>query len=145
MLEICTGEGGILLLRAVPLRAPTPDPDPTAAEAARQAGEYLRGERTAFTVPFRLTGTPFRISVWRALAAVPRGETRTYGEIAAAIGRPGAARAVGRACGQNPLWFIIPCHRVVAAGGKLGGYAGGRELKERLLRLEGAWGDLRTG
>jgi methylated-DNA-[protein]-cysteine S-methyltransferase len=83
-------------------------------------------------------GTRFQRSVWRAMEKIPRGETRTYAQIAAAAGRPGAARAVGTACGANPLPLIVPCHRVVASGGGLGGFSAGLAVKKKLLRLEGA-------
>jgi O-6-methylguanine DNA methyltransferase len=88
-------------------------------------------------VPLDLRGTPFQRSVWEALRAIPRGETRTYAEVAAAVGRPRAVRAVGGACGANPVAVLVPCHRVVATGGGLGGYAGGLERKRALLALEG--------
>jgi len=81
-------------------------------------------------------GTPFQREVWNALSRIPFGETRSYVEIAGSIGRPRAARAVGQACGKNPLAILIPCHRVVATGGKLGGYTGGLDFKEALLKLE---------
>lgn len=102
----------------------------------RQVREYLEGTREEFEIPCRLEGTPFQLEVWQALETIPRGETRTYGEIARQIGREGAARAVGRACGSNPVWIIVPCHRAVGADGSLTGYAGGLELKKRLLDLE---------
>jgi AraC family transcriptional regulator of adaptative response/methylated-DNA-[protein]-cysteine methyltransferase len=89
-------------------------------------------------LPLDIRGTAFRARVWDALCAIPRGETRTYGEIAAAIGDPRAARAVGNACHNNPVAIIIPCHRVVAGGGKLGGYGGGVENKVKLLAREKA-------
>ena len=84
-----------------------------------------------------LDGTPFQKKVWLALTKIPHGETRTYGEVAKSIGSPGAARAVGTACGANPLPILIPCHRVLAAGGKLGGYSGGLDIKKKLLACEG--------
>ena len=84
-----------------------------------------------------LGGTPFQKRVWRALARIPFGQTRSYGEVAAAIGAPKAARAVGAACGANPLPLFVPCHRVLAAGGALGGFSGGLVIKKKLLRVEG--------
>jgi methylated-DNA-[protein]-cysteine S-methyltransferase len=81
-------------------------------------------------------GTEFQQKVWAALCEIPYGETRTYGEIAAAIGSPKAARAVGMACNRNPVWITIPCHRVVGSNGSLTGYAGGLEMKKFLLELE---------
>ncbi len=83
-----------------------------------------------------LGGTPFRRKVWNALGKIPFGETRSYGEVAKSVGVPGAARAVGSACGANPLPLFIPCHRVLAAGGKLGGFSGGLGIKRKLLELE---------
>ncbi len=82
-------------------------------------------------------GTEFQQAVWRQLLAIPLGSTRTYGELAEALGKPGGSRAVGTACGANPIPVIIPCHRVLAAHGKLGGFSGGRQWKLRLLQLEG--------
>ena len=106
-------------------------------EACTQLDEYFSNERTAFDLPIQFTsGTPFQHSVWNALRNIPYGETRTYGQIAAAIGSPKAARAVGQAVNRNPIWIVIPCHRIVGAGGKLTGYAGGLELKQQLLDLE---------
>jgi O-6-methylguanine DNA methyltransferase len=103
---------------------------------ATQICEYLEGKRTAFDLPLDLRGTPFQLEVWRALREIPYGETRTYADIAAAVGRPGATRAVGNANGANPLSLVVPCHRVVASGGRLGGYGGGLDLKARLLAME---------
>jgi len=97
---------------------------------------YFAGKHAAFPYPLDPRGTDFEKSVWKAIAAIPRGEVRTYGAIAAAVGRPGAARAVGGACGRNPIPVIVPCHRVRAAGGE-GGYTGGLHIKRALLRLEG--------
>ncbi len=98
--------------------------------------EYFAGTRTEFTVPLSPAGTDFQRAVWRALQGIPYGETRTYGEIAAAVGRPGAARAVGTANHRNPIPIIIPCHRVVGSNGQLCGFGGGLDLKRRLLELE---------
>jgi O-6-methylguanine DNA methyltransferase len=105
------------------------------AEAARQLQEYARGERREFQLELDLRGSEFELRVWNALRAIPWGQTRTYGEIARAIGDPGAARAVGRANGCNPLPIIVPCHRVVSSTG-LGGFSAGLEWKQRLLALE---------
>ena len=103
--------------------------------AARQLEEYARGERHVFELELDLRGSEFELRVWNALRAIPWGRTRTYGEIARAIGEPGSARAVGRANGRNPLPIVVPCHRVVSEKG-LGGYSGGLEWKQRLLALE---------
>ncbi len=109
---------------------------PLLLEAVRQLAEYFSGERRAFHLPLAPEGTSFQQAVWKALLSIPYGETRTYGDVARAIGRPGAARAVGQACHRNPIGIVIPCHRVVGARGALGGYAGGVRLKRKLLALE---------
>lgn len=106
----------------------------------RQLEEYFRGERRAFHFPLAPRGTPFQRRVWQQLLRIPYGEIRSYGEVAQAVGKPGAARAVGQANHRNAIGIIIPCHRVVAADGTLGGYAGGLERKRWLLGLEGATG-----
>ncbi|MEE2702801.1 MAG: methylated-DNA--[protein]-cysteine S-methyltransferase [Myxococcota bacterium] len=110
---------------------------PVLERASRELDEYFSGRRMVFEVPLDLHGTPFQIQVWNALREIPFGQTRTYAEIGRAVGRPGAARAVGTANASNPIPLIVPCHRVIAAGGKLGGYAGGLAIKRRLLALEG--------
>lgn len=102
----------------------------------RQVRDYLDGGRQSFDFPYILRGTAFQQKVWKALLEIPYGETRTYGEIAAAIGSPKACRAVGMANRRNPIWIVVPCHRVVGAGGSLTGYAGGLAMKEALLQLE---------
>ena len=105
--------------------------------AAREALlSYFAGERRDFDLPLAPAGTDFQRAVWDALRAIPYGQTRTYGEIAAAVGRPKAVRAVGQANHVNPLPIFIPCHRVVGKGGALTGYAGGLDLKRALLALE---------
>ncbi len=115
--------------------------DPAAfASIAVAIDAQLAGNATAtggIPVAFR-AGTKFQRSAWDALRAIPAGETVTYGELAARLGRPGAARAVGSAVARNPISIVVPCHRVVGAGGSLTGYAGGVEAKRRLLALEGA-------
>jgi O-6-methylguanine DNA methyltransferase len=105
-------------------------------EIVRQMREYLGGARTRFEVPLDPLGTEFQQSIWKAIAAIPYGETTTYGRLAAGIGRPAAARAVGAATGANPLCIVIPCHRVIGTSGKLTGYAYGLATKEKLLGLE---------
>lgn len=105
--------------------------------AAKQLGAYFGGEIRSFDLPLDAAGTPFQQSVWRALCAIPFGETRSYRELAEAIGNPKAVRAVARANGANPLSIVVPCHRVIGADGTLTGYAGGLEMKARLLALEG--------
>lgn len=106
--------------------------------AAREIRAYVAGEEKSFTVRIAFEGTELQQDVWRALQAIPRGETRTYGELAAAIGKPGAPRAIGQQVARNPLSIIVPCHRVLAAGGRLNGFAGGIERKAALLALENA-------
>lgn len=117
---------------------PEVDDHPLLEAAATQLGEYFAGDRREFDVTLDLRGTDFQKDAWRALAAVPYGETRSYGEQAEAIGRPGAFRAVGAANGRNPLPVILPCHRIVGADGSLTGFAGGLDTKRRLLNLEQA-------
>ncbi len=102
-----------------------------------QLGEYFAGERKSFDLPIMPLGTEFQMAAWQALRKIPYGQTRTYGEQAAMIGRPKAVRAVGGANNKNPLPIIIPCHRVIGANGKLVGYGGGLEIKKFLLELEG--------
>lgn len=101
-----------------------------------QLGAYFAGELTNFDVTVRPVGTAFRQRVWVALAGIPYGETRTYGELARQLGSPGAARAVGLANGRNPVSIVVPCHRVVGSGGALTGYGGGLDRKRHLLDLE---------
>ena len=105
-------------------------------EANRQLSEYLKGERQMFDLPLNPRGTDFQKRVWRALCDIPYGETRSYKQIAEAIGNPKAVRAVGMANNRNPITIVVPCHRVIGADGKLVGYGGGLEMKEFLLRLE---------
>ncbi|MFJ5933281.1 methylated-DNA--[protein]-cysteine S-methyltransferase [Streptomyces sp. NPDC003444] len=113
------------------------DPDPRPfGEAVRQLDAYFAGDLTAFDLPLHLVGTPFQLRVWERLSLIPYGETRTYGELAEELGNPGASRAVGLANGKNPVSIIVPCHRVVGAGGGLTGYGGGLDRKQRLLAFE---------
>lgn len=106
------------------------------APVVEQLAAYFAGELTSFDVELRLEGTAFQVAVWRALRDIPYGETVSYGELAAAIGRPGAARAVGLANGRNPIAVIVPCHRVIGADGSLVGFGGGLSRKRALLELE---------
>ncbi len=112
-------------------------------EAATQLDAYFAGARTTFDLPLDLCGTPFQLAAWRALAEIPYGETRTYAEQAARLGRPTATRAVGTANGRNPLSIILPCHRVVGSDGALRGFAGGLEAKAALLAFEQEQGEQR--
>ena len=123
-------------------RHPTnPDPRWTYSEKPfqhpmRQLTEYFSGKRKTFTITLAPQGTPFQQRVWQALQSIPYGRTLSYGQIAKAIGKPKAARAVGAANGQNPVSIIVPCHRVIGSNGKLVGYGGGLSIKEALLAHE---------
>ena len=134
--KICIGweENAVVSLKLGEVDSDTPSP--VSELAAGQLQEYFAGNRKNFTFPMDLRGTPFQISVWEALARIPYGETRTYGDIAKAIGNPKAVRAVGMACNRNPIWIAIPCHRVVGSKNNLTGYAGGLTMKDALLNLE---------
>ena len=98
--------------------------------------EYFGGTRKSFHIPYKLTGTGFQLKVWRELEKIPYGATRTYKEIAEDMGNRKAVRAVGAACGKNPIWIIVPCHRVIGSDGGLTGYAGGVDMKRKLLEIE---------
>ncbi|MGY1602334.1 methylated-DNA--[protein]-cysteine S-methyltransferase [Geodermatophilus sp. SYSU D00815] len=106
------------------------------ADVAAQVEEYFAGQREAFDLPLRPRGSDFELAVWRELRRIPYGETRSYGAVAAAVGEPGGAQAVGLACGRNPLAIVVPCHRVVGADGSLVGFGGGLPRKRFLLDLE---------
>jgi methylated-DNA-[protein]-cysteine S-methyltransferase len=114
-------------------------------DITEQLRAYFGGERTTFDVPIRFEGTPFQVEVWSRLREIPFGETISYAELARRVGRPGAFRAVGNANGRNPVAVIVPCHRVVAADGTIGGYGGGLERKRWLLDLEGVSGRWSAG
>ncbi|MCV7102936.1 methylated-DNA--[protein]-cysteine S-methyltransferase [Mycobacterium palustre] len=113
----------------------SPDPD-AFADAVDQLRAYFAGELTDFDIELDFAGTGFQRRVWEALLTIPYGETRSYGEIARQIGAPGSARAVGLANGHNPIAIVVPCHRVIGAGGSLTGYGGGLDRKRALLDLE---------
>jgi methylated-DNA-[protein]-cysteine S-methyltransferase len=106
------------------------------AEVARQIEDFFAGVRREFDLPLAPEGSEFQKRVWAELVTIPFGETISYGELARRVGRPGAARAVGRANATNPIALIVPCHRVIGSNGKLTGYAGGIDLKEKLLAWE---------
>lgn len=110
--------------------------DDSCRAAREQLDEYFAGSRRSFQLPLRAEGTPFQRDVWHALAEIPYGETRSYAQVAAAIGRPKAVRAVGTANSRNPHAIVVPCHRVIGANGSLVGYAGGLDAKKHLLALE---------
>ncbi|HXZ78797.1 MAG TPA: methylated-DNA--[protein]-cysteine S-methyltransferase [Terriglobales bacterium] len=104
-----------------------------------QLDGYFRGELKEFDIPLDLEGTEFQKRCWNALLRIPYGKTRSYAEIARAVGSPRGFRAVGMANHDNPVAIVVPCHRVITSDGKLGGYGGGLDVKEKLLKLEGAW------
>jgi methylated-DNA-[protein]-cysteine S-methyltransferase len=110
--------------------------DDVLLETARQLDAYFAGQLKSFDLPLRPKGTPFQLRVWSALRDIPFGETRSYGQLAVAIGDPSATRAVGAANGRNPIAIVVPCHRVIGADGSLTGFGGGLERKRFLLRLE---------
>jgi methylated-DNA-[protein]-cysteine S-methyltransferase len=122
--------------RPGPFSVPDRPDDPLLAQAAAQLRAYFAGDANGFDLPLDLHGTPFQCTVWQALLAIGAGQTRSYGEIATAIGAASAVRAVGGAIGRNPVSVIVPCHRVIGRDGSLTGYAGGLRRKQALLALE---------
>ena len=133
---IRSGNGAICELSLPCAEPETTSDDPLIAEAFRELEEYFSGTRREFDLPLNPQGTPFQQSVWAALRRIPYGGTASYKEIAEAVGCPGGSRAVGMANNRNPIAILIPCHRVIGANGKLVGYAGGLDLKRKLLELE---------
>jgi methylated-DNA-[protein]-cysteine S-methyltransferase len=134
-------DGALVRLAMSPPRALEADALGERADAgfedvARQLAEYFAGERTAFQLPLRPVGSPFELAVWDQLTRIPYGETRSYGHVAAAVGEPGGAQAVGAANGRNPIAIVVPCHRVIGADGRLVGFGGGLPRKRFLLDLE---------
>lgn len=117
--------------------SPTPDLPRHLEETVSQLEEYFAGDRTEFDLPLEVEGTEFQRDVWFALSEIPYGKTVSYGELAEMVGHPKAFRAVGQANGSNPIPIILPCHRVIASGGAIGGYGGGLPMKRELLALEG--------
>jgi len=111
--------------------------NPALRKAAMELRAYVDGRLRAFSVPLDLFGTPFQVKVWKELGKIRWGKTSSYGEVARKVGRRGAARAVGNAAGRNPLPIFIPCHRLLASGGRLGGFSGGLRWKRKLLSHEG--------
>jgi methylated-DNA-[protein]-cysteine S-methyltransferase len=120
---------------------PCDDHHPVVREVMRQLEAYFAGERLEFDLPLAPEGTEFQRRVWKALAEIPYGETRSYGELARSIGKPAAVRAVGAANGRNPIGIIVPCHRVIGSSGKLVGYGGGLPMKQMLLDLEAEYAE----
>ena len=129
-------DGGIARIELTETADAPTTPTPLLHEAEQQIMAHLKGKRKLLDFPIRMVGTSFQQRVWHALQQIPYGTTRTYGEIATAIGNPRASRAVGMACNKNPLLLIVPCHRVVGTGGKLTGFAYGTDAKQWLLELE---------
>ena len=138
MMSLGEEDGAIvrLYLPNTPTPRLMPRETPLLIEGRKQVWEYLTGERQVFDLPLAPQGTPFQKRVWAALRDIPYGQTRTYRELALAVGCPCGFRAVGMACSRNPIPIVVPCHRVVGANGALTGYAGGVELKRALLDLE---------
>lgn len=145
-LLVAANDKGLVRLEFSCHRRSRTNPQSTPVESAAkltpyldQLRQYFAGERREFTVPLDLHGTPFQIRCWRALLEIGYGEIRTYAQLARAVGSPNGFRAVGAANGANPVAIVVPCHRVIASDGTLGGYGGGLDVKEKLLRLEGSW------
>lgn len=144
-LTIEVGDGGLRAVRfgaQGTLRPPVSAAEDAHLEATRKALKAYFAGKTPTLPSFDLRGSDFQLAVWRALLDIPWGETRSYGELAARMGRPGCARAVGGANHDNPIAILVPCHRVVATGGALGGYSGGLEKKRWLLAHEANHGPL---
>jgi methylated-DNA-[protein]-cysteine S-methyltransferase len=120
----------------LPVADPAPQGHPLLSFVSLQLNEYFTGHRQNFDLPLSPQGTPFQLAVWELMQQIPYGETKAYGELAARLGNPNKARAVGGAANTNPLPLVIPCHRVRGANGKLTGFAGGVEIKQFLLNLE---------
>lgn len=136
-LVITYQDGAVIALKRADATALPEDAPNTLTEVVcRQLDEYFAGTRTTFDFPLRLQGTAFQEKVWAALRDIPYGETRSYQQIAQAIGQPKACRAVGMANHRNPIYIVVPCHRVVGANGALTGYGGGLDMKKALLELE---------
>ena len=136
-LVITYQDGAVIALKRADATAlPEDAPNALTEAVCRQLDEYFAGSRTTFDFPPRLQGTPFQEKVWAALRDIPYGETRSYQQIAQAIGQPKACRAVGMANHRNPIYIVVPCHRVVGANGALTGYGGGLDMKKALLELE---------
>ncbi len=135
-LEIGYDDTVVVSLNQVERERAAHEPTALTDEAARQLREYFAGTRRNFDFAWELRGTPFQKAVWQALRQIPYGQTRTYRQIAEAVGNPKATRAVGMANHRNPLMIVVPCHRVVGADGSLTGYAGGLAMKQALLELE---------
>lgn len=135
-MELDYEEDAVTALKMAAKKAVGEAPEGLALAVFQELDEYFQGKRKTFDIPLRTHGTPFQEKVWAALQEIPYGETRSYKDIAEAIGHPKAYRAVGMANNANPLFIIIPCHRVIGADGSLTGYGGGLPMKKALLSLE---------
>ena len=137
LIEIGATADGVTSLFFVEKRRPGVATNNVCEEAVRQISEYFEGSRQKFELPIALRGTEFQREVWQGLQSISFGQTVSYGDLARAIGKPSAVRAVGSANGDNPISIIVPCHRVIGSNGSLTGYGGGLERKEWLLKHEG--------
>lgn len=135
-LNLIEDEGKLIGLEFAELGSKQCDNSELLTRVENQIQEYMQGKRKSFDVPLYFKGTAFQEEVWNAMREIPFGEVRSYQEIASMIGRPKACRAVGNACNKNPIAIIVPCHRVVAAHQKIGGFGGGLDCKQRLLEIE---------
>lgn len=131
------GEGAFLKAMEEKYKTPPKSGNARFSPAFRALDGYFSKRPYSFSLPLSPLGTPFELAVWKALTAIPWGETRSYGYVASAVRKQSAARAVGNACGANPVPIVIPCHRVLKGDGTLGGYSGGLDIKETLLKIEG--------
>ena len=143
---LATAEGGFvtsvnfIAAKSAPPLGKDWEEDPNSSplkECAEQLADYFAGTLQRFDLPVAPRGTPFQERVWREIERVPFGQTITYSELASRAGAPGSARAAGAATGRNPIWIVVPCHRIVGVDGSLTGYAGGLERKRKLLEIEG--------
>lgn len=137
-MKIVVSDKGIRELKITNTKVDQKGEHPLLKKVIKQLEEYFAGKRTAFDLPLDTDGTDFQKRVWKSLGKIPSGKTKSYAEIARMIGSPKAARAVGNALNKNPVCVIVPCHRVLASGGKIGGYAFGITAKKKLLGLESA-------
>lgn len=135
-MELDYEEGAVTALKMAEKKAVGAAPEGLALAVFQELDEYFQGKRKTFDIPLRTHGTPFQEKVWAALRAIPYGEVRSYKEVAEAIGHPRAYRAVGMANNANPIFIIVPCHRVIGSDGSLTGYGGGLPMKKALLSLE---------
>jgi methylated-DNA-[protein]-cysteine S-methyltransferase len=141
-IRLVASKSGLQAVQFHPFREPQGERNDTNGwmnQATEELRAYFAGTLRVFQVPLDMEGTEFQLSVWNYLVKIPYGETRSYAQVAEAIRRPRAVRAVGAANGSNPVAIIVPCHRVIGSSGKLTGYGGGLPLKRRLLELEGSW------